>query len=46
MGAQITYRSYGASVDTGKIAADPQHAARKSLEGHFDPGYRTGDLVY
>lgn len=46
MGAQITYRSYGASLDTGKTAAGPQHAARKSLDGQFDPGYRTGDLVY
>jgi YVTN family beta-propeller protein len=44
--AGVSYRSYGEFVDNGKHANDPGTSRVKSLEGHFDPRYRSFDLDY
>jgi YVTN family beta-propeller protein len=44
--AGVSYRSYGEFVDNGKHANDPCTSRVKSLEGHFDPRYRSFDLDY
>jgi DNA-binding beta-propeller fold protein YncE len=42
----VSYRSYGEFVDNGKTADDPGHARVKTLEGHFDPKFRSFDMDY
>ncbi|GAB4311431.1 MAG: alkaline phosphatase family protein [Candidatus Sumerlaeia bacterium] len=44
--AGVSYRSYGEFVNNGRTPADPGRAAVKSLEGHFDPWFRSYDLRY
>jgi DNA-binding beta-propeller fold protein YncE len=44
--AGVTYRSYGEFVANGRTLKDPGRAKVKSLEGHFDPAYRTFDMGY
>ena len=44
--AGVTYRSYGEWVANGKGLGAPCTAKAKSLEGHFDPWYRTFDTGY
>ncbi len=46
LAAGVSYRSYGEFVDNGKHANDPCTSRVKSLEGHFDPRYRSFDLDY
>ena len=42
----VSYRSYGEFVKNGKTPADPATTSVKSLEGHFDPGFRSFDMNY
>ena len=44
--AGVTYRSYGEFIRNGKRHGDPGSATVKSLEGHFDPYFRSYDLTY
>lgn len=44
--AGVTYRSYGEFVANGRTPNDPGRAKVKSLEGHFDPMYRSFDMNY
>jgi hypothetical protein len=44
--AGVSYRSYGEWIENGKTASDPGKALTKTLEGHFDPGFRGFDLDY
>ena len=44
--AGVSYRSYGEFVANGKKETDPGKTKVKSLEGHFDPGYRSFDMDY
>ena len=44
--AGVSYRSYGEFVDNAKSVNDPGTSRVKSLEGHFDPRYRSFDLDY
>ena len=44
--AGVTYRSYGEFVQNGKTPADPCTTRLPSLQGHFDPHYRSFDLNY
>jgi YVTN family beta-propeller protein len=44
--AGLSYHSYGEFVDNGKTAGDPGTAAVESLEGHFDPWFRSFDMRY
>jgi DNA-binding beta-propeller fold protein YncE len=44
--AGVTYRSYGEFVANGRTSEDPGRAKVKSLEGHFDPRFRTFDMNY
>jgi YVTN family beta-propeller protein len=44
--AGVTYRSYGEWVANGKGLGAPCTAKAKSLEGHFDPWYRSFDTGY
>jgi len=44
--AGVSYRSYGEFVANGKTPKDPGRAKVKSLEGHFDPLFRTFDMNY
>lgn len=44
--AGVSYRSYGEWVDNGLTPNDPGKASAKSLEGHFDPLFRSYDLDY
>jgi YVTN family beta-propeller protein len=46
LSAGVSYRSYGEFVDNGKHANDPCTSRVKTLEGHFDPRYRSFDLDY
>ena len=43
---RISYRSYGEFIKNGKTPDDPGTTAVKSLEGHFDPLFRTFDMDY
>ncbi len=42
----VTYRSYGEWVTNGKTASEPATASVKSIEGHFDPMFRSFDMDY
>jgi len=44
--AGVSYRSYGEFVANGKTSKDPGRAKVKSLEGHFDPLFRSFDMNY
>ena len=44
--AGVTYRSYGEWVANGKGLGAPCTAKAKTLEGHFDPWYRSFDTGY
>jgi YVTN family beta-propeller protein len=44
--AGVSYRSYGEFVANGPTPKDPGRAKVKSLEGHFDPLYRSFDMNY
>lgn len=44
--AGVSYRSYGEFIANGKTAKDAGRAKVKSLEGHFDPWYRSFDMNY
>jgi len=44
--AGVTYRSYGEWVANGKGLGAPCTAKTKSLEGHFDPWFRSFDTGY
>lgn len=44
--AGVSYRSYGEWIDNGKTPQDPGKARVKTLEGHFDPYFRSFDLDY
>ncbi|MGC8640445.1 MAG: bifunctional YncE family protein/alkaline phosphatase family protein, partial [Isosphaeraceae bacterium] len=42
----VSYRSYGEFIKNGRTPADPGSTSVKSLQGHFDPHFRTFDLDY
>jgi hypothetical protein len=42
----VSYRSYGEFVSDDQPADQPGHARVRSLQGHFDPMYRSFDLGY
>ena len=42
----ISYRSYGEFTRNGATPADPSTTKIKTLEGHFDPQFRSYDLDY
>lgn len=44
--AHVSFRSYGEFVVNGKTPNDPCKAKLKSLEGRFDPHYRSFDMDY
>ena len=44
--AKITYRSFGEFVANPEKPGEPAKAKIKSLEGHFDPEFRSFDLDY
>ncbi len=44
--AGISYRSYGEFVQNGRALTDPARSRVKTLEGHFDPWFRSFDLAY
>ena len=44
--AGVTYRSYGEFINNGKNPEDPGYAAVESLEGHFDPYFKSFDMNY
>jgi len=44
--AGVSYRSYGEFVANGKTPKDPGRAKVRSLEGHFDPLFRSFDMNY
>ena len=44
--AGVSYRSYGEFIENGPQPGAPGHARVKSLEGHFDPRFRSFDLEY
>ena len=44
--AGVSYRSYGEFIENGPQPGTPGHARVKSLEGHFDPLFRSFDLEY
>jgi DNA-binding beta-propeller fold protein YncE len=44
--AGVSYRSYGEFIANGKTPNDPGRAKVKSLEGHFDPLFRSFDMNY
>ena len=44
--AGVSYRSYGEFINNGKTADEPGTAAVKTLEGHFDPYFRSFDMRY
>ena len=43
---RVTYRSFGEFIANGKTASDPGTTSVKTLEGHFDPMYRSFDMDY
>ena len=44
--ANVSFRSYGEFVTNGKKPTDPCKSRLKSLEGRFDPWYRSFDMEY
>ncbi len=44
--AGVSFRSYGEFIANGKTPDDPGKAAYPTLEGHFDPHFRSFDLDY
>ncbi|MBM4155454.1 MAG: YncE family protein [Lentisphaerae bacterium] len=44
--AGVSFRSYGEFVSNGKTPAEPCKARLKSLEGRFDPWFRSFDMGY
>jgi YVTN family beta-propeller protein len=42
----VSYRSYGEFIKNGKTAADPATTSVKTLQGHFDPKFRSFDMDY
>lgn len=44
--AGVTYRSYGEFIENGATPQDPGKARVPTLEGHFDPYFRSFDLGY
>ena len=46
LAAGVSFRSYGEFVQNGKSAADPCKTRLKSMEGRFDPLYRSFDMDY
>jgi len=44
--AGVSYRSYGEFVQNPTDPSKPATTRIKSLQGHFDPGYRSFDLEY
>ncbi len=44
--AGVSYYSFGEFVRHGKKSGEPSQAAVPSLEGHFDPEFRSYDLDY
>jgi DNA-binding beta-propeller fold protein YncE len=44
--ANVSFRSYGEFVTNGKKPTDPCKSRIKSLEGRFDPWYRSFDMDY
>lgn len=44
--AGISFRSYGEFVLNGKTPKDPCKSKLRSLDGHFDPLYRSFDMDY
>jgi DNA-binding beta-propeller fold protein YncE len=44
--AGVNYRSYGEFVQNSTTPGGPPTTGIKSLQGHFDPGYRSFDLSY
>jgi YVTN family beta-propeller protein len=44
--AKVSFRSYGEFVTNGKKPTDPCKSRLKSLEGRFDPWYRSFDMDY
>jgi YVTN family beta-propeller protein len=44
--AGVSFRSYGEFVDNGKTPADPCKTRLKSLQGKFDPSFRSFDMDY
>jgi len=44
--AGVSYRSYGEFISNAAKVGDPGRAKVKTLEGHFDPLYRSYDLDY
>ena len=44
--AKVSFRSYGEFVTNGKKPTDPCKSRLKSLEGRFDPMYRSFDMDY
>lgn len=44
--AGVSYRSYGEFVQNGKATNQPCTTRVKSLQGHFDPWYRSFDMLY
>jgi DNA-binding beta-propeller fold protein YncE len=46
LAAGVSFRSYGEFVQNGKTPADPCKTRIKSLEGRFDPLFRSFDMDY
>jgi DNA-binding beta-propeller fold protein YncE len=44
--AGVSYRSYGEFVNNGATTNDPCTTLVASLQGHFDPGFRSFDMDY
>jgi DNA-binding beta-propeller fold protein YncE len=44
--AGVSYRSYGEFIHNPKVLGEPATTKVKSLDGHFDPFYRSYDLDY
>lgn len=44
--AGVTYHSFGEWVANGRTPSEPGRAKAKSLEGHFDPWFRSFDMNY
>jgi DNA-binding beta-propeller fold protein YncE len=44
--ANVSYFSFGEFIQNSPVVGMPGKARTKSLEGHFDPGYRSYDLDY
>ncbi|RFC41718.1 MAG: DNA-binding beta-propeller fold protein YncE/DNA-binding beta-propeller fold protein YncE, partial [Verrucomicrobia bacterium] len=44
--AGVSFRSYGEFVQNGKTPEDPCKSRVKSLQGRFDPAYRSFDMDY